>query len=239
MTCKPRQLAARAWLALALAVTGCSGGTDLPLHRDDVSANPFVAELIAEADVSMRNGKLIEAAGALGTARSLAPENPDLWLAIARMRLRGGEHRTAIEAADRALAHSPGHGPALLLRALMVRDAHGAADALPWFEAAIKADGEDPDILAEYAATLGDSGQARAMLSAVRRLGEIAPDDARVPFLQAVLAARGGEDALARSLLTRSGMAARGECRSREQPSIIGAVAGFEAVRAGRPESPV
>lgn len=213
MTCRPRKLsalAALAALALALAATGCSGGIDLPIRHDDVAANPAVARLIAEADVSMRNGKLIEAACALDTARSLAPENPDLWLAIARIRLRRGEHLTALEAADRALALGPDHGPALLLRALMVRDSHGAADALPWFEAAIKAEGENPDIWAEYAATLGDSGQARVMLSAVRRLGELASDDSRVPFLQAVLAARGGEDALARSLLARSGMAARG-----------------------------
>ncbi len=210
MTCRPRKLAALAGLVLALGLVGCSGGTDLPRHGGAREASPAVAKLLAEADVSMRNGKLAEAARALDTARSLAPENPDLWLAIARMRLRGGEHLTALEAADRALALGPDHGPALLLRALMVRDAHGAADALPWFEAAIEADGENPDIWAEYAATLGDSGQARAMLSAVRRLGQLAPDDPRVPFLQAVLAARGGEDALARSLLTRSGMAARG-----------------------------
>lgn len=210
MTCRPRQLAALAGLALALGVTGCSGGTDLPRHRGGATASPVVAKLIAEADVSIRNGSLVEAARALDTARSLAPESPDLWLAIARMRLRGGDHLTALEAADRALALGPDHGPALLLRALMVRDSHGAADALPWFEAAIEADGENPDIWAEYAATLGDSGQTRAMLSAVRRLGELAPHDPRMPFLQAVLAARGGEDVLARSLLARSGIAARG-----------------------------
>ena len=210
MTCRIRPLVALAGLVLAVGVAGCSGGTDLSRRGGGVAASPAVTKLISEADVSMRNGKLAEAARALDTARSLAPENPDLWLALARMRLRGGEHLTALEAADRALALGPGHGPALLLRALMIRDSHGAADALPWFEAAIEADGENPDIWAEYAATLGDSGQARAMLSAVRRVGQLAPDDPRVPFLQAVLAARGGEDALARSLLARSGMAARG-----------------------------
>jgi predicted Zn-dependent protease len=38
----------------------------------------------------------------------------------------------------------------------------------------------------------------------------VAPDDPRSAYLQAVLAARGGEYAMARSLLARSGMAARG-----------------------------
>lgn len=208
MTCRPRPLAALAGLALALGA--CSGGADLPSRGSAVATSPAVAKLLVQADELVRGGKLPEAARVLDTARSLAPENPDLWLAIARLRLRGGEHLTALEAADRALALGPDHAPALALRALMVRDAHGAADALPWFEAAIEADKENADVWAEYAATLGDSGKARAMLSAVRRLGEIAPDDPRVPFLQAVLAARGGEDALARSLLARSGMAARG-----------------------------
>ena len=210
MTCRPRPFAALAGLALFFGLVGCSGGSDLPNRGIDAAANPAVTKLLAEADQLMRGGNLVAAAAKLDSARSLAPENPDLWLAIARLRLRGGEHLTALEAADRALALGPEHGPALLLRAMMVRDAHGAADAIPWFEAALKADGENPNIWAEYAATLGDSGQAQAMLLAVRKLGKIAPDDPRVPFQQAVLAARGGEDALARSLLARSGLATRG-----------------------------
>ncbi|MFM7348835.1 MAG: tetratricopeptide repeat protein [Erythrobacter sp.] len=169
-----------------------------------------MAKLIADADTQMAKGALADAGQTLDRARSLDPESPDLWLAIARLRLRGGEHLTALEAADRALALGPDYGPALLLRALMVRDAHGFADARRWFEAAAKADPDNPDIWAEYAAALGDAGEARAMLEAVRKLAAIAPDDPRVPYLHAVLAARGGDDALARSLLARSGMAARG-----------------------------
>ncbi len=210
MTCRPRLGASLAVLALLLTAAGCSRGADIPRRDGAAAASPALAKLLTEADRLIRDGKLTQAAHALDTARSLSPESPDLWLAIARLRLRGGEHLTALEAADRALALGPDHGPALLLRALMMRDAHGAAEALPWFEAARDADPEDPDIWAEYAATLGDSGEARAMLDAVRRLAQLAPDDPRVPYLQAVLAARGGEDALARSLLARSGMASRG-----------------------------
>lgn len=197
--------------ALAFALAGCSGeaGAGEGAARRDVAA-PEVVRLLDEAGAAMVAGDLVQAGRKLDEGLAAAPDNPDLWVAIARLRFRGGEHLTALEAADRALALGPDHAPALLLRALMVRDAHGAADALPWFEAALAADPDNPDVWAEYAATLGDGGRNRAMLRAVRKLAEVAPGDPRVFYLQAVLAARGGEHALARSLLARSGMAERG-----------------------------
>ncbi len=143
-------------------------------------------------------------------ANSQDPDDPSYWVALARDRYRAGKHLAALEAADQALARGPDHGPALLLRALIVRDAHGFAASFPWFEAAITADPANADARAEYAAALGDAGQAGAMLAAVRDLAEIAPDDPRVFHLQAVLAARGHDWALSRSLLARSGMATRG-----------------------------
>jgi predicted Zn-dependent protease len=194
----------------ALALAGCSADAGEDAAARLAAADPAVRRLLADADAAMAAGALAEAGVKLDEARALAPDSPDLWLAIARLRLRGGEHLTAIEAADRALAIAPDHAPALLLRALTVRDAHGAAEALVCFEAARKADPDNPDILAEYAATLGDSGAAGAMLSMVRDLAEAVPGDPRVPYLQAVLAARGGKFTIARSLLSRSGMAARG-----------------------------
>ena len=39
----------------------------------------------------------------LDEARSLSSESPDLWVAIARLRLRRGEHLSALEAADREM----------------------------------------------------------------------------------------------------------------------------------------
>jgi predicted Zn-dependent protease len=196
--------------AAALCLAACSSEPAGPPHRPWAEGGPAFTRLLADADRAMADGALPDAGRILDEARSLAPQNPDLWLAIARLRLRGGEHLTALEAADRALALGPDHAPALFLRALMVRDAHGAPDALVWFEAARAADPDNPDILAEQAATLGDSGAAGEMLAMVLRLAEVAPDDPRVPYFQAVLAARAQQHAIARSLLSRSGMAARG-----------------------------
>lgn len=201
---------ALAAVAGALVLAACSQAPAHRPHRGIGEGSPAFTRLLADADKAMANGALADAGRMLDEARGLAPESPDLWLAIARLRLRGGEHLTALEAADRALAFGPDYAPALRLRALMVRDAHGAADSLPWFEAALKADPGDPDTLADYAATLGDAGEARASLKAARALAEAVPEDPRALYLQAVIAARGAQFTIARSLLGKSGMAARG-----------------------------
>ena len=238
MTFRPDTWAAAlaAALGLALALAGCSQTTpDLP-PRPGAEGSPAFTRLLADADRAMADGALPDAGRILDEARSLAPQNPDLWLAIARLRLRGGEHLAALEAADRALALGPDHAPALLLRALMVRDAHGAGEALAWFEAARAADPDNPDILAEHAATLGDSGAAGAMLQNVRKLAAVAPGDPRVPYLQAVLAARGGRYATAQSLLAKSGMAARGVPAAVQLDAVIGLAQGNAASAAARLE---
>jgi len=209
MNCRPSRCAAL--IALGLMLAGCADQGPAPTAAEAQGADESVtARLLGRANAAIANGSLAEGGALLNQARANNPDNPDLWVAIARLRFRGGEHLTAIEAADRALALGPDHPPALLLRALMVRDAHGFAAALAWFEALLAADPDNPDGWAQYAATLGDMGHASEMLAAVHRLAEIAPADPRVFYLQAVLAARGGEPAIARSLLARSGMAARG-----------------------------
>ena len=195
-------------LGLAFALFACGvndgEGSDafIPGRED------FVL-LVRDARLAMQRGELVRAGELLDEALGLEPENPALWVDIARLRYRGGEHIESIAAADRALTLGPQYGPALLMRAQLVRDAHGLADSLAWFEAAIAADPTNAEIRADYAATLGDLGRHRDMLNAVRDLAEIAPDDPAVHYLQAVLAARAGNVALARSLLERSNLVER------------------------------
>lgn len=213
MTCKRDRSrgALAAWLGLALFLTGCGSETVTQPDSDVEATNRArLAGLLAEAEKAAAQGQLANAGRRLDEARVLAPDSPELWVAIARLRFRRGEHLIALEAADRALAMAPDHAPALLMRAMMVRDAHGFAAAKPWFVAALAADPDNPDIWADYAAALGDGGKHSAMLDAVRRLAEIAPDDPRAAYLQAVLAARGRENTLARNRLIRSGMVERG-----------------------------
>lgn len=156
------------------------------------------------ARLERAEGNLPAAGRAYDRALALAPRDPVLWVDIGRLRYAGGEHLLAIEAADRALALGPGHPRALEFKGQLVRDSAGLAAALPWFERGITAAPDDLDLLADYAATLGDMGRARDMLVVARRMVELDPRDARPFYFQAVLAARAGRDAEARSILNRA-----------------------------------
>lgn len=196
-------------LCLAIALASCSGesaGTDTSV----ISGSATFVELVNDARIAVRDGNLAEAGRLYDEAREIDPENAGLWVDIARLRFRGGEHLIAIEAADYALELNPQYAPALLLKAQLVRDSHGLEASLPWFEAAAAAAPRNPEVMGDYAATLGDLGRYRDMLTVVRELSEFAPGYPQVHYLQAVLAARADDPVLASNLLGRSGLSGQG-----------------------------
>lgn len=204
--------------ALLASCSGAGGGAS----SSQITGGDTFLELIEDARVAVRNGELAEAGRFYDEARELEPENPGLWVDIARLRFRGGEHLIAIQAADYALQLDPQYAPALLLRAQLVRDANGLAESLVWFEAAAAAEPRNPEVLADYAATLGDLGRYTDMLRVVRDLAEIAPNYPQVHYLQAVIAARAEDPVLAGSLLNRSGLVERGVPSAMMLDAIIG-----------------
>lgn len=195
----------------ALVLSGCSGsgGAEGGTGSAFTGSEEFLA-LMRDARDAAQDGDLDDAGRLLDEARQLEPENPGLWVDIARLRFRGGEHRQALDAANFALGLGPKFAPALLLKAQMVRDAYGLSDALVWFEAAAEADPNNALILSEYAATLGDAGYNAEMLGVVRALADLDPESEKVLYLQAVLSARAGKLVLAKSLLERSGEVEKG-----------------------------
>ena len=86
-----------------------------------------------------------------------------------------------------------------------MRDSQGFAAALPWFARGLQIAPDDLSLLGEYAATLGELGRAKDMLRVTRKMIKLDGHNARAFYLQAVLAARVGDDDLARRLMLRVG----------------------------------
>ncbi|MFY9350780.1 MAG: tetratricopeptide repeat protein, partial [Sphingobium sp.] len=165
-------------------------------------------QAVAAGRVAARAALMLEdAAGArraLEQALAAAPNDPETWVELGRLRLAVGDQAGAIAAADRAAALSPGSAKALTLRGELTRAQYGLMAALPWFDRALAANPDAVPTLEQYAATLADAGQASKALSLSRRLLALDPANPRAWMLQAVMAARAGEDDLARKLLERT-----------------------------------
>lgn len=157
--------------------------------------------------LDLAEGQLPAAGQAFDHALRLDVSDAELWVDIARLRFTGGEQAQAIEAADRAVKLGPKDPRALELRGLLMREQFGLYAALPWFEAGLRVVPNDPGLLGEYAATLGDMGQYKAMLVVCRKLTEVEPGNLRALYLQAVLAARAGQTNLARKIMLQTGKA--------------------------------
>jgi tetratricopeptide (TPR) repeat protein len=149
--------------------------------------------------------KLEEAAAAFDRALAAAPADGALWTDIADFRRATGETAGAIEAADRAVAADPRNVEALRLRGELTRSQYGLAAAMPWFDRALEIDPANTAALIERAATLGDLGRTREMLADTRRILSVSSNNPSAYYLQAMLAARGRDYALARSLYRRTG----------------------------------
>lgn len=154
--------------------------------------------------LEQREGNLSQAGRAYDKALALTPRDPVLWVDIARMRYAGGEHMLSIEAIDHALSLDPANARAVEAKGQLVRDQFGPLAALAWFKTGLSTHPDDPGLLGEYASTLADVGRASEALAVSRRLLGADPRNPRGFFIQSVIAARGGDFALARALLNRA-----------------------------------
>ena len=175
--------------------------------------------------LELRDRHLPQAGAAYDRALAVAPNDAQLWTDIARLRYTGGEQAQAIEAAERALVLGPGDTAALAFRALLIRNQHGLAAALPWFEAALADAPNDEGIRGDYAATLIDLGHYTVALKEIRTLQKANPGDPRMLYFQATIAARGGKSSLARRILQRT----KGKLRDVPGAMLLGAALELDA----------
>ena len=210
-----KDAALRPLLARAYAMQG-EGARAL----ETLEGGPVIPEMMGEAawvagDVHLANGDLFAAREAYDRAVHELPRNSALWVDVARFREANADALGARDAVDYAIELDKANSAALAFKANLVRSGEGLEASLSWYADALKADPDNADALIDQAATLGDLGRYRDMLAALRHAATIVPRDPRLYYLQAVLAARAGRYALARSLLQRT----RGELD--EQPSFM------------------
>ncbi|OYY91763.1 MAG: hypothetical protein B7Y45_01995 [Sphingomonas sp. 28-66-16] len=170
----------------------------------------YAARVAGRALAAQR--KLPEAQAMLARVlRATDGKDAAAWVDLGRIRQQSSDVAGAIAAATRALAIDRGNVEALVLRGELVRDQYGLIAALPWFETALKVDPWRHDALIDYAATLGDAGRYTEMLDVTRRALAARAGSPQALYLQAVMAARAGNDDLARALLQRTGNALDGK----------------------------
>ena len=210
-----KEAALRPLLARAYAMQG-----DGSRALQTIDSGPIIPEMIGEAawvagDVHLGNGDLAAARDAYDRAVHELPRSAALWVDVARFRDANADTRGARDAVDYAIELDKANSAALAFKANLVRTEEGLNASLSWYDKALAADPDNADALVDQAATLGDLGRYRDMLTALRHAAMIIPRDPRLYYLQAVLAARAGNYRLARSLLQRT----RGELD--EQPSFM------------------
>ncbi|WP_374525098.1 tetratricopeptide repeat protein [Sphingopyxis sp.] len=194
-----------------------------------LDAGPIAPAMIGEAawvaaDVHMENGDLDAARDAYDRAVRERPRDSRLWVDVARFRDANADTLGARDAVDYAIELDGANGAALAYKANLVRTQQGLSASLAWYDKALAADPDNADALIDQAATLGDLGRYKDMLAALRRAAALAPRDPRPYYLQAVLAARAGNHALARSLLQRT----RGELDDQPGFMLLSAVVELE-----------
>lgn len=190
-------------LGHALWLAGENADAEVALTQKAVSNArlPYAYRILGR--VYMDRGDTIAAEEAFGKGLALAPKDDRLWTERARLRYVVSDLGGANAALERALALNPANVRALELRARTVRDQFGLLAALPWFERGLQIDPNDVPLLEEYGATLGELGRYRDMLVQARKILTLDTGNGKAFYMQATLAARAGDYALARRIMDK------------------------------------
>ncbi|MFC4292263.1 tetratricopeptide repeat protein [Sphingorhabdus arenilitoris] len=201
------QISLQHLLGHALWMTGDSERAEILLSDPAIPQDNRAYALRILGRLYSERGDYDLAREAFDTALEIAPDDSRLWTEIARFRFVYADHMGAIAASDKAVALDPDDVRAIEFRGQMVRSQFGLAAALPWFERGLSINGDDIPLLEEYAVTLGELGRNRDMLAQARKILAINSKNGRAYYMQAVIAARAGDYALAQRILGVAGAA--------------------------------
>ncbi len=192
-------------LAHSLWLTGKGDkAKDILQNGEFEDANlPYAQRILAR--IYLDEGDTDAAQKSLEEGLKLAPKDSMLWTEIGRVRIAYANQGAAIEALDYAVKLDPNNIRALELRGRLMRSQFGLVAALPWFERGLQINPSDIALMEEYAATLGDAGRNRDMLTMARKIIAINKNNPRAYYMQAVIAARAGDYELAKRIMPKLG----------------------------------
>lgn len=129
--------------------------------------NPFVAtptptrspeSYVAEAEVLLEDGKLVQAIASYQEAIRSSPQDPALYIAIARVQVLSGQPVEAQANAENALLLDPNNSMAYAIRAFAADAQGNNSQALTWIEQALQLDPNNGVAHAYYTEILVNSG---------------------------------------------------------------------------------
>ena len=211
-------------LGHALWLAGDSAKAEEALTQKVIATDklPYAYRILGR--VYMDQGDTIAAEQAFDKGLALAPKDGRLWTEKARLRYVVADLGGANAALEKALSINPGNIRAIELRGRTVRDQFGLMAALPWFERGLEIDPNDVPLLEEYGATLGELGRYRDMLAQARKILSLDTGNPKAFYMQATLAARAGDYALARRIMQKVG----GRFGELPGPQLLIAVSDYE-----------
>lgn len=169
----------------------------------DLSSSSRFDLLVLKAGAADDTGDRKLAMQLLEKARALDASSVETWLAEAKLRIRAGQLREALAAADKALTLAPGQAAVLYVRGTVSHSQGDLKGALAYYDKALAAAPDHVEGLVSRAGLLLDFNRAADAARDVQALLKVDPNDARGNYLTALLAEREGRAAEAKAALAK------------------------------------
>lgn len=168
--------------------------TDLP---DSVRRQIWLLRAVALTDL----GEIPSALKAIEEARALDAQSPDGWLAEVPIRIRTRQFAEALAAVDRALALAPNLAQAWYLKGSIQHVSGDLSGTLAAYDQALRLDGKHLEARVARAGLLLDMGRYPEAQADVETLRTLSPKEPRGAYMQALLAERDQQPAVAAKAL--------------------------------------
>ncbi len=191
-------------LPLAQAYAG-QGKSEALLERIVPAGLPKQSQveiLILRSNAQADLGKAADAVRSLDEARALDPQSVAVRLALVNVLLRTGDKTRATSLLDETIKLAPSNSAVWNLRASLSHLNGNLPAALADYAKAIALDSRNVDALVAQAGILLDLGRLAEANAALANLQQVAPNEPRAVYLQAVAASRVNDSDAVRAKLT-------------------------------------